>query len=342
MIDRNGYRPRGGRKIMAQHQSGESQAPIGLVAGWGSFPVQVAESLIRDGHRVCCIAISGHASTDLESLCDHVRWSGVGKLGGHIRYFRRNGVKQVTMAGKLFKADLLYQGSLWLRHFPDLTCIRTLGPALLGRQRDARDDSLLVAVTNAYDEAGMEVLAATDFAPELLVEAGQLAGPQPKQRQSSDIQAGWHVAKQMGGMDIGQTITIKDGTVIAVEAIEGTDACIDRTGTLCPRGGWTLVKVSKPQQDMRFDVPTIGPQTVRRVADAKGAAIAVEADKTILVEREETLRLANKLGVSILSVRDGISLDSPIPTKSPISSTTDTNHQSPTENDGDFLPGRAA
>lgn len=304
MIDRNGYWPRRGHAIMAQHQSGEQKPPIGLVAGWGSFPVQVAQSLIREGRRVCCIAISGHASTDLESICDHVTWSGVGKLGGHIRYFRRNGVEQVTMAGKLFKADLLYQGSLWLRHFPDLTCLRTLGPPLLGRQRDARDDSLLIAVTDAYARAGMEVLAATDFAPELLVNAGTLAGPELRQRQTSDIEAGWQVAKQMGGMDIGQTITIKDGTVIAVEAIEGTDACIDRTGELCRRGGWTLVKVSKPQQDMRFDVPTIGPQTVQRVAQAKGNAIAIEAGKTILVEREETLKLASELGISIIAMND--------------------------------------
>ena len=306
MIDRNGYWPRRGHAIMAEHQSGEQRPPIGLVAGWGSFPVQVAQSLIRDGRRVCCIAIRGHASTDLESICDHVTWSGVGKLGGHIRYFRRNGVEQVTMAGKLFKADILYQGSVWLRHFPDLTCIRTLGPALLGRQRDARDDNLLIAVTNAYGRAGMEVLAATDFAPELLVEAGRLAGPKPKQLQISDAEAGWQVAKQMGAMDIGQTITIKDGTVIAVEAIEGTDACIERTGELCRRGGWTLVKVSKPQQDMRFDVPTIGPQTVQKVAQASGKAIAIEAGKTILVERDTTLKLATELGISIIAMNDSL------------------------------------
>ena len=320
MIDRNGYWPRTGRAIMAQPPGGNLMSPIGLVAGWGSFPVQVAQSLAREGRRVCCVAISGHASTDLESICDHVIWSGVGKLGGHIRYFRRNGVEQVTMAGKLFKADLLYQGSLWLRHLPDLTCIRTLGPSLVGRNRDARDDSLLLAVTKAYRRAGMDILAATDFAPELLVNEGLLAGPKPHQKLKSDMEAGWRVAKQMGGMDIGQTITIKDGTVIAVEAIEGTDACIDRTGELCRRGGWTLVKVSKPQQDMRFDVPTIGPQTVERVSKAKGSAIAIEAGKTILVEREQTLQLANRRGVSIIALnQDSMNAD-PLPSPAPSSS----------------------
>jgi DUF1009 family protein len=251
------------------------------------------------------VAVSGHASAELESICDHLKWLGVGKLGGHIRYLRGVGVKQVTMAGKLFKADLLYKGSLWLRHMPDLVCIRTLGPHLVGRRRDARDDSLLLAITNAYGRAGMSVCAATDFAPELLVTHGTLTGKSPNEKLRRDIDAGWHVAKQMGGLDIGQSITIKDGTVIAVEAIEGTDACIDRTGQLCPRGGWTLVKVSKPNQDMRFDVPTIGPQTIQRISAAGGKAIAIEAGKTILVDRLQTIEAAVAAGIAIVAMDAG-------------------------------------
>lgn len=276
--------------------------PIGLVAGWGRFPVQVAEALKRAGHPVCCIAIRGHASEELVELCDHVRWSGVGKLGGHLRYFRRQGARQVTMAGKLFKADLLYRGSLWLRHLPDWRCLLTFGPLLLGRQRDARDDRLLLAVTGAYTRAGIDVLPATQLAPELLVKRGLLAGRPVEPRAQRDIEVGWQVAKQMGGLDIGQSVTVKDGTVIAVEAIEGTDACIDRTGELCPRGGWTLVKVSKPEQDMRFDVPTIGPQTVQRVQAAGGCRIVIEADKTILVDRERTLAEAQRAGIAIVAI----------------------------------------
>lgn len=302
MTHRRGYWPRRGHAILAQHRGPDALPPIGLVAGWGSFPTEVAQSLIRDGRHVCCVAITGHASTDLESICDHVLWSGVGKLGRHLRYFRKSGVEQVTMAGKLFKSDILYSGSMFLRHLPDLTCIRTFAPALLGRKRDARDDNLLLAVTNAYTRYGMEVCAATEFAPELLVKEGLLAGPSPSARQRGDIEAGWTVAKQMGGMDIGQSITIKDGTVIAVEAMEGTDACIERTGTLCRRGGWTLVKVSKPNQDMRFDVPTIGPQTIERVRDAGGTAIAIEANLTILVEQQRTLELARKAGITIMAI----------------------------------------
>ncbi|TWU23168.1 hypothetical protein Pla52o_27030 [Novipirellula galeiformis] len=279
------------------------KTPVGIVAGWGSFPIEVAQAVVRDGRQVCCIAIKGHASRELESICSDVHWLGVGKVGGHIRYFRRQGVKQVTMAGKLFKSDILFQGSVWLKHLPDLQAIRTFGPLLFGRQRDARDDRLLMAVTDTYTRSGMEICAATDFAPELLVNHGTLAGKPLSRRAQRDVQVGWEVARQMGGMDIGQSITIKDGTVIAVEAIEGTDACIERTGELCRRGGWTLVKVSKPNQDMRFDVPTIGPQTVDRVAKAGGTVIAIEAGKTIVVEQDQTYADARQKGITIVAMQ---------------------------------------
>ena len=301
-VRRRGY----GRDIrifnMSSNLSPKDRPPIGLIAGWGSFPVEVAEQVVGDGGRVCCVAIKGHASSELESICDHVTWMGVGKIGGHIRYFRRRGVKQVTMAGKLFKADILFKGSVILQHFPDMCALRTFGPHLFGCKRDARDDNLLMAVTRAYSSGNLEVCAATDFAPKLLVNKGILVGKTLDSKLQADINTGWQVAKQMGGLDIGQTITIKDGTVIAVEAIEGTDACIERTGELCRRGGWTLVKVSKPNQDMRFDVPTIGPQTIQRVRDAGGKAIAIEADMTILVERETTLKLAREAGITIVSM----------------------------------------
>ena len=295
-----GYQPFGQQRPL----SASSASPYGLLAGWGRFPVEVAQALVRDGHSVCCLAISGHASKDLESICDDVHWLGVGKIGGHLKYFRRSGCKQVTMAGKLFKADILYSHSHWIRHVPDWTCLRTLGPHLFGRNRDARDDSMLLSITEAYHRVGLEICPATDFAPELLVKSGLLTGTAPKENLRRDIEVGWQVAKQMGALDIGQAITIKDGVVIAVEAIEGTDACIERTGQLCKRGGWTLVKVSKPQQDMRFDVPTVGPQTIEKVRAAGGAAIAIEAGMTIMVEQERTLREADKAGITIMAMSD--------------------------------------
>jgi len=284
--------------------SGAMGEPVGLIAGWGQFPVTVAANLQRSGHPVICVAIAGHADESLSEYCKELIWSGVGRFGGHVRFFRKHGVRRVTMAGKLFKSDLLYSGSLWLRHRPDWTCIRTFAPHLLGRRRDARDDSLLGAVIRTYQRQNMSIESATDLVPELLVNQGQLSRRRPTATVQRDIETGWQVAKAMGGLDIGQAITIKDGTVIAVEAIEGTDRCIERTGELCRRGGWTLVKVSKPNQDMRFDVPTIGTQTVQKVYDAGGAAIAVEADKTILLDRDQTVRLADRLGIALLALDD--------------------------------------
>ena len=120
------------RQLLPQHfPSNESrrEKPVGLIAGWGSFPVEVAERIIASGRPVCCVAITDHASRELETLCDHVKWSGVGKIGAHIRYFKKHGVGQVTMAGKLFKSELLFQGSVWIKHCPDLTAIRTSAPA---------------------------------------------------------------------------------------------------------------------------------------------------------------------------------------------------------------------
>ena len=297
-MSRSGYRPFANQA----RPFGRPQEPVGLVAGWGRFPILVAEALIRADVPVYCIAIHGHADPHLEYLCTQVRWSGVGRLGAHVRFFRKHGVHRVTMAGKLFKSDLLYSGSVWLRHTPDIECLRAFGPLLLSKRGNARDDSLLTAVTNMYHRHSMKVVPATDLAPELLAGEGLLAGKIKSAKVESDIEFGWQVAKQMGALDIGQSITVKDGTVLAVEAIEGTDACIERTGKLCPRGGWTLVKVSKPSQDMRFDVPTIGPQTIEKVRAAGGIAIAIEAHRTIIVDRGLTFTEAAKAHIALVAM----------------------------------------
>ncbi|MEM6366148.1 MAG: UDP-2,3-diacylglucosamine diphosphatase LpxI [Planctomycetota bacterium] len=280
-----------------------AESSIGLIAGWGRFPLSVSAKLKSLGHHVVCVAIKGHADRELERYCDHVFWSGVGRFGAHVRFFRRHGVSHLTMAGKLFKHEILYGGGLLLRHRPDFTCVRTFWPYLMSRQRDARDDSLLNAVIDTYERNQMTMQAATDLVPELLATDGLLAGEPLSSKIAADADSGWQIAKTMGGLDIGQAITIRDGVVIAVEAIEGTDACIQRTGSLCRRGGWTLVKVAKPNQDMRFDVPTIGTQTVQMVADAGGSAIVIEAGRTILLDASQTIALANQLGVAIQARR---------------------------------------
>ncbi len=274
---------------------------FGLVAGWGEYPQQVLQALKRSGYPTVVAAIHAHASEDLEPLADALEWFGVCKLGRMQRFFHAHGVTKVCLAGKLFKDRILYHGSLWLTHAPDTECIRTFIPSFLSRRENTTDDTLLGAIVQSFHRKGMHVVPGTDYATELIAEEGVLTNRRPNARELADIEFGWNIAKQIGGLDIGQSITVKNRSVLAVEAVEGTDACIERTGTLCPVGGWTLVKVAKPQQDMRFDLPTIGPLTIERIANSGGSAIAIEAGKTIVLDRPRTLALANRKGISILS-----------------------------------------
>lgn len=277
---------------------------IGIVAGWGEYPINVAKSLREKGYRVVVAAIRDHASPELSHVSDAFQWVGVCKLGGMQRFFRKHNVHQVCLSGKLFKDKILFHGLGWIAHTPDWECIKTFFPIMIWKSRDtnASDDSLLGAVVQSFERHGMKAVPGTDFATQLIAEAGVLTKNRPSSHIEADLQFGWTMAKEMGRLDIGQSVTIRDRTVLAVEAIEGTDACILRTAAVCPRGGFSLVKVAKPQQDMRFDLPTIGPRTIESMKRAGGVAIAIEAGKTILLDRERTIQEAENAGISIVSL----------------------------------------
>ncbi len=275
---------------------------VGLVAGWGSFPVEVAEHCHALGYEIYVAAIKGHADSRLNQFAREIRWFGVAKLGGQIQFFQHNGVQQVTLAGKLFKDKILFHGLGWIEHFPDWTSLRTLYRSFITRSLDTRDDTVLGAVVDAFERHHLQVLPATELAPQLLVEEGYLTQRSPNRREMLDIEFGWQIARHMGGLDIGQSITVRDQTVLGVEAVEGTDALITRTGQLCPRGGFTLIKVAKPHQDMRFDVPTIGLRTLENLVRAGSRTIAIEAHRTILVDRQQTLAFAKKHGIAIIAL----------------------------------------
>ena len=172
---------------------------------------------------------------------------------------------------------------------------------VLGR-RDRRDDTLLNIAVTEYAKDGILMTPATDLAPQLLVRAGQLTRRGPSAGQLQDIEFGWTLAKELGRLDVGQSVTVKGRAVIAVEAVEGTDACIRRSGEFCSRGGFTIVKVAKPQQDMRFDVPTIGVGTIESMIAAGAGVLAIEAGKTIIVDEAEVVALADKHGLAIVSL----------------------------------------
>ncbi len=221
----------------------------------------IAEALRRDGYEVYCLGVKGHADPVLRDICHDFRWIGLAKLGASIRYFRRCGVTDATMAGKIHKVRLFGRGA-WLKHLPDLQAIRTFFPHLVTRNKDRKDDTLLGAIVDAFAASGITFGPATDYAPELLVKAGQLTRRGLSSAQEKDVHFGWEIAKQLGRLDVGQSVVVKNLAVLALEAIEGTDPCIRRAGKLCTAGDFTVVKVAKPQQEMRFDVPTIGLGTL--------------------------------------------------------------------------------
>jgi len=278
-------------------------APVGLVAGWGEFPVTIAEALLRQGRRVAVVGIIDHADPALERICHHFDWIGIGGIGRAIRLFKKWGVHQAIMAGKLHKV-LLYQPGWWLKHRPDWKCIKAFYPQLLMGAGDRKDDTLLTTVVETFAAEGITFEPPTDFAPELLVNRGHLAGKRLTSKQERDTDFGWSIAKAMGGLDIGQSVCIKDQTVIAVEAIEGTDLCIRRAGELCKSGGFTVVKVAKPAQDMRFDVPTVGIRTLQQMASCGGRVLAIEANRTILLDRQSFITTADRLEISVVAVED--------------------------------------
>jgi DUF1009 family protein len=277
------------------------QKRIGLLAAWGRFPIVVAEALREQHYHVSCLAVANHADPRLREICQDFYWVGLAKLGGAIRFFHRCGIEQATMAGKFHKV-LMYQPGIWWRHLPDWQFIKTFYHYFVTRRCDRKDDTLLGALADAFAAEGITFHPATDYAPQLLVKPGQIAGRPPSAAQRSDIEFGWEIAKQLGALDIGQSICVKDQAVLAVEAIEGTDACILRAGQLCRQGGFTIVKVAKPQQDMRFDVPTVGVRTLQTMAAAGAKVLAIEAGRTILLDDEEFRRVASRLKLTVVAL----------------------------------------
>jgi DUF1009 family protein len=276
---------------------------IGILAGWGRYPVVVAEAIRRHGGRTAILAIRGHADADLAGLADELGDVGVAEIGGAVNFFRRHGCRRATMAGKIHKKTLFARRA-WIRHLPDWVGLTTFWPHFVTGRRDNRDDSLLNAIATAFDTRGVRICPATDFAPELLAGEGILAGRPLTPRLAADVAFGWRLAKELGRHDIGQTVVVKNRAPLALEAIEGTDECIRRAGVLCPVGGMTVVKVAKPEQDLRFDMPTIGIGTLESVAAAGAAVLAIEAGRTILVDAPALAVRAAAAGITIASFCD--------------------------------------
>lgn len=263
---------------------------IGLIAGNGNFPIEFAKAAKAKGYAVVAVAHEGETLPELEQLADTVVWIKVGQLGKLIKAFKDRGVRDVLMAGGITKTRL-FSGAL-----PDLR-----GAALLARMVAKKDDSILRAVAEELESDGITVRESTLFLDNLLAPAGVLTRRKPSKDELKDIAYGWQLAKEIGRLDIGQTVVVKDLAVLAVEAIEGTDEAIRRGGRLC-REGAVVVKICKPQQDLRFDLPATGLRTIETMREVKASCLAIEAGKTIMIERDAVLAAANAAGIAIAAL----------------------------------------
>jgi hypothetical protein len=266
---------------------------LGLIAGQGVFPLEVARTARLRGVRVACVALRDQTRLEIEDAVESITWIYPGEVGAGLAAFRAAGVREVVMAGKVTKSDLFQK--------PDALRFDAEAAGMMSSLADRRDDTILGKLADFLETLGLRLLPQYALTPELLAQEGVLTRTQPSAAQRADIAFGFPIAKAIGELDIGQTVVVKDRAVLAVEAIEGTDAAIRRAGAIA--AGACAVKVAKPGQDPRFDVPTIGPGTVAVLAEAKIAVLAIEADATVVLERDAAVSAADEHGIAIVAVR---------------------------------------
>ncbi len=268
---------------------------VGLIAGSGRFPLELTRSAQAEGRRVAVAGLRELADPTLAAEAAAFEWLHLGELGRLCDWLAEMGASEVVMAGKVPKTFL------WQR--PDAFRPDARALSLLAKLRDRKDDSLLGGVAFALEEAGFRLLPQTQLAPRLVARAGPLGSLKASAEQEADIAFGWPIAKALGGLDVGQSVVIQRRAVLALEAVEGTDAAIARGCALRDeRFGVCVVKVAKPNQDPRFDLPAIGADTVRALVAGGGGVLAVEADATIVLDRSELVRAADAAGVAVVGV----------------------------------------
>lgn len=272
--------------------------PVGLVACAGRLPIAFAQKARECGIPVVCLGVAGMADPALKSLCHEFHWLRRLSLGFTIRTFRRGGVARWAMAGKFHK-HLIYRPWRLLGLIPDWRLVRFY---FFRRRRANNDDSLMLGLIDEFRSHGLECVSPLDLVPELLVREGVLTRRKPTAAEEYDIALGWELAREMGRLDVGQSVMICKRAVLAIEAIEGTDRAIERAGELCFRSGFVVVKVAKPAQDRRFDVPTVGTQTIETMHRAGARVLAIEAGQTILLDEAETVALADRYGIAITAL----------------------------------------
>jgi DUF1009 family protein len=264
---------------------------IGLIAGGGGFPALFAAAARRAGHRVVAVAHVNQTDAALERQVDVLTWVKLGQFGKIVEALRAGGASQTVMLGAITKKRF------FLDAFPD-----AVGLELMAKVAIRSDDNLLRMVATMLEDRGMPVMDPTPFLSEALAREGVLGRHQPSEAEWADARYGLELARSIGRLDLGQTVVVKEGVAVAVEALEGTDACIQRGGELA-KGGAVVVKAVKPQQDRRFDLPAIGPDTIDSMKKAGCRVLAVEAGATLVMDLEALVRKADRAGIAVVGLR---------------------------------------
>ncbi|MEQ1603571.1 MAG: UDP-2,3-diacylglucosamine diphosphatase LpxI [Pyrinomonadaceae bacterium] len=260
----------------------------GLIAGNGQFPFLVAQGAKKAGAEIFVVAIKEETDPQIEEAAENVTWVGIGQLGKMISYFKNNGVEKAMMAGQV-KHVQLFSGAI-----PDVRMVK-----MLWKLPRRNTDALIGGIANELGKDGIELIDSTYFMQDYLATGGVLTKRKPSDLEHENIEYGLHIADEIARLDLGQTIVVRGKACVAIEAMEGTDATIKRAGELA-NGKLTVVKVAKPDQDMRFDVPVVGTPTIRTMIEAGATCMSVTAGKTLIFDRKEMLRLANDNKICIV------------------------------------------
>jgi DUF1009 family protein len=277
-----------------------AQNVLGLIAGEGRLPFIVAAGAKKAQLKVICVGLGDNAEPSLANQVDVFYRVALARPGAWIRKLRKHGVTKTVMVGRVAKSRLFTPWRI-LRYLPDWRAFRIYYWRLRGKNK--LTDSLLCAIADELATGGIVLENSMTYCKEHLAAEAVMTKTPLRASVKDDIKFGWQIVKKLGELDIVQAIAVKEREVIAVEAIEGTAEMIERAGRFCKAGGWTLIKASKPNQDERFDVPCVGPDTIRSLAKNRAKCLVVEADKTIIIDKPKTMELADQLGIAIVGVK---------------------------------------
>ena len=270
---------------------------LGLIAGQGRLPFLVADGARKAGLKVVCVGLAENAREELTDNVDVFYVVPIARPGNWIRKLKRHNVAKTIMAGTVAKKQIFTPWRI-IKYMPDWRAVRIWYWRL--RKKDKQNDTLLGALAEELASGGIVLENSTMYCKEHMATAGVMTKHQPARSVQDDIEFGWNIVRKLGELNVGQAIAVKEREVIAVEAIEGTAKMIERAGQFCKAGGWTLIKTAKPNQDMRFDVPCVGPDTIKSLAQNGAKCLVVEAGKTIIIDKPDTIELADRMGIAVL------------------------------------------